>query len=158
MGRTYSCWMLNLLVHHVTGRLSKVNLSTGDRQPPIKSCTWRDHSDCQTFWGLFSLPLQSTSDCNILCKPTDICKAKLTAGNDLLLRVKYACNVNICNTQEQVELSLQDGRRRNRDWTAAGSGHFHFYTVSGPALGFILHLTQRNVGSSAEDKADGARS
>jgi hypothetical protein len=24
VGRAYSCWMLNLLVHHVTGRLSKV--------------------------------------------------------------------------------------------------------------------------------------
>ena len=25
MGRAYSCWMLNLLVHHVTSRLEKVN-------------------------------------------------------------------------------------------------------------------------------------
>jgi len=24
VGRTYSCWMLNLLVHHVTSRLQKI--------------------------------------------------------------------------------------------------------------------------------------
>jgi len=55
-------------------------------------------------------------------------------------------------TQEQVERSLQGGRRRNRDWTPAGRGHFHFYKVSGPTLGPIQPSIQCNVGAFSRIK------
>jgi hypothetical protein len=73
--------------------------------PPVTSCTWSDISGCEMVRSLFSFPLHPSSECNILRKPTDVCKSQLMAGNGLL-RVKYACNVN------------SSDKHRNR-WSAA---------------------------------------